>query len=72
MSTKCYEIIAEYGPIAADHIKFYIHHDSPYEAKRQAIRILKKDYAVYWPRIGKSNVHVRPRPEAATEVNSIN
>lgn len=58
-----YQIIAEYGPVAADHIMFYVQCDNEDEALQEAIEILKKDYASYWPRIGESNIHIHEYEE---------
>lgn len=56
---KIYEIVAEYGPVAADSIKFLVIARDSGHAKSEGIKVLKREYDVQWPRIGDSNVYVR-------------
>ena len=56
---KIYDIIAEYGPVASDHIQFYVVARDKSHAMSEAISVLERDYEHVWNRIGVKNIHVR-------------
>lgn len=56
---KSYEIVAEYGPVAVDHIRFTVEAKDEAAAKIKAIRYIKTNYWHLWDRIGVHNMYIR-------------